>query len=251
MGERVRMVELQAKRGALSSSDEGSAERCDPGLSSRVELPEGPRPVSRAELPEGPRPKRGAPEQTRARLIRTAAQIFNRLPYWETDSNELAKEAGYSTGTFYRHFKDKREIFIAAYREWVAEEWANIEATIQPGQSAAESIERAADALIEHHRRWRVFRGNLRALVTYDEELRELTQALRREQLEKMSVLRLRQGQQPSRKLESDAVYSMIFERVCDGIADGEFKSLGCSVELAQREFQRLMRQYLLEPVDG
>lgn len=200
----------------------------------------------------GPRPRRGLPEQTRARLIRTAAQIFNRMPYWEADTNAIAREAGYSTGTFYRHFKDKREIFIASYREWVAEEWASIESTVVHGQSPAESIDRAADALIEHHRRWRVFRGNLRALVTYDEELRALTQALRREQLDKMSILRVRQGQQPSRTLETDAVHAMMFERVCDAIADEEFESLGCSLELAQSEFRRLMRQYLLEPwMDG
>jgi AcrR family transcriptional regulator len=197
--------------------------------------------------PEGPRPRRGSPEQTRARLVQTAAQLFNRVPYWEADTNAIAKEAGYSTGTFYRHFKDKREIFIAAYREWIGEEWANIESTIIPGQTPAMSIDRAADALIEHHRRWRVFRGNLRALVTYDEELRELTQALRREQLEKIGALRTMMGQQPARTLESDAVHAMMFERVCDGIADGEFKSLGCSVEAAQREFRKLMRQYLLD----
>ena len=213
----------------------------------KADAAENGRPAAKAELPEGPRPRRGPPEQTRARLIFTAAQLFNRLPYWETDTNGISREAGYSTGTFYRHFKDKREIFIAAYREWVAEEWANIESNVTPGQTAAESIDRAADALIEHHRRWRVFRGNLRALVTYDEELRELTHALRREQLEKMSLLRLRQGLQESRTLESDAVHAMMFERVCDAIADGDFASLGCSVELAQREFQRLMRQYLLD----
>jgi len=195
----------------------------------------------------GPRPRRGLPEHTRARLTRTAAHIFNRVPYWETDSNTIAREAGYSTGTFYRHFKDKREIFIAAYREWIAEEWAHIEANVVPGQSPAESIDRAADALIAHHRRWRVFRGNLRALVTYDEELRALTQALRREQLEKMSWLRVRQGHEPARTLETDAVHAMMFERVCDGIADDEFQALGCSVELAQSEFRRLMRQYLLD----
>src|SRR6476661_10433262 len=156
---------------------------------------EAPRPASRVELPEGPRPRRGAPEQTRARLIQTAAQTFNEMPYWETDSNQIAKAANYSTGTFYRHFKDKREVFIAAYREWVAEEWASVESQVAPGQSPGESIDRAADALIEHHRRWRVFRGNLRALVTYDEELRELTQALRAEQLEKIRTLRRLSGE--------------------------------------------------------
>lgn len=197
-------------------------------------------------IPEGPRPRRGSPEQTRARLIQTAAQIFNEVPYWETDSNQIAKAAGYSTGTFYRHFKDKREIFIAAYREWVAEEWASVERGIEPGQSPGESIDRAADALIDHHRRWRVFRGNLRALVTYDEELRLLTHALRKEQLEKISLLRARQGS-PERSLVSDAIHAMMFERVCDAIADDDFSSLNCPPELVQEEFRRLMRQYLLD----
>lgn len=204
-----------------------------------------PRAVLRSELAEGPRPRRGSPEQTRARLIQTAAQIFNRLPYWETDSNQIAKEAGYSTGSFYRHFKDKREIFVAAYREWVAEEWSNVESHVLAGQSPADSIDRAADALIEHHRRWRVFRGNLRALVTYDDELRELTHALRREQLQKMTLLRVMLGDEPCLP-ERDAIHAMMFERVCDALADGDFPSLGCDVEVAQSEFRRLMRQYLL-----
>jgi AcrR family transcriptional regulator len=212
----------------------------------KAELPEGPRPVFKAELPEGPRPRRGAPEQTRARLIQTAAQMFNEVPYWETDSNQLAKAAGYSTGTFYRHFKDKREIFIAAYREWVAEEWTSIESRLSPALTPGESIDRASDALIEHHRRWRVFRGNLRALITYDEELRELTQSLRREQLEKMRILRGLRGEAP-RDLERDAIHAMMFERICDALADGDFRSLGCSTEIAQAEFRSMMRSYLLD----
>lgn len=202
--------------------------------------------ISPAEIPGGPRPRRGSPTETRARLIHTAAQLFNQVPYWETDSNQIAKAAGYATGTFYRHFKDKREIFIAAYREWIAEEWANIESQVAPGQSPGESIDRAADALVEHHSRWRVFRGNLRALTTYDDELRELTQTLRREQLDKMSLLRGRQGS-PNRSLETDALHAMMFERVCDAMADGDFRSLGCSVEAVQSEFRRLMRAYLLD----
>jgi len=230
---------------------EGAATEAEPLAPDSVapfDAATGTRTAGSAGASAGPRPRRGQPEQTRARLTLTAAHFFNRVPYWEADTNAIAKEAGYATGTFYRHFKDKREIFIAAYREWIAEEWANIESTIIPGQTPAQMIDRAADALIEHHRRWRVFRGNLRALVTYDEELRELTQALRREQLEKMSLLRMRMGQQPSRTLESDAVHAMMFERVCDGIADGEFASLGCSIEVAQREFRALMRTYLLDP---
>lgn len=202
--------------------------------------------ISPSDLPDGPRPRRGSPEQTRARLIRTAAEVFNEVPYWETDSNQIAKAAGYSTGTFYRHFKDKREIFMAAYREFVAEEWSSIENNLSPAQTPGESIDRAAEALVGHHRKWVVFRGNLRALVTYDEELRELTLQLRRQQLERMSIVRRAMGAK-DRPMSSDVIHAMMFERVCDAIADDDFKHLGCSEEDAQQVFRTLMREYLLD----
>lgn len=204
--------------------------------------------VSPSDVAPGPRPRRGSPEQTRARLIRTAADVFNQAPYWETDSNQIAKAAGYSTGTFYRHFKDKRAIFVAAYEEFVAEEWSNIETQIEPGQTPSESIDRAADALIAHHRRWRVFRGNLRALTTYDDELRQLTLRLRREQLDKIQALKRLRGGGIELGIEGDAITAMMFERVCDAIADGDFELLGGSEDAAQRIFRDFMRQYLLEP---
>ena len=202
--------------------------------------------ISPSKVPDGPRPRRGSPEQTRARLIRTAAQVFNEVPYWETDSNQIAKAAGYSTGTFYRHFKDKREIFIAAYREFVSEEWSSIEANLSPAQTPEQSIDGAAEALVGHHRKWRVFRGNLRALVTYDEELRQLTLELRREQLQRMSIVRRAMGAK-DRPLSSDVIHAMMFERVCDAIADDDFKHLGCSEDEAQTVFRGLMREYLLD----
>jgi AcrR family transcriptional regulator len=245
---------MPGPRGFVVDTDFPASPLVDARSAAREESPEAGAPTLRGSEPpegaragvEGPRPRRGAPEHTRARLIQTAAQLFNEMPYWETDSNQISKAAGYSTGTFYRHFKDKREIFIAAYREWVAEEWANIESRLSPAQTPGESIDRASDALIDHHRRWRVFRGNLRALVTYDEELRELTHSLRRETLEKMSIVRSLHGQ-PARDLERDAIHAMMFERICDALADGDFKSLGCSVEAAQAAFRSMMRTYLLD----
>ena len=74
-----------------------------------------------------PRPPRGTPEETRKRLVAAAAQVFNRSGYHGTDSNRLARAAGYSPGTFYKHFADKREIFLAVFQEWVDQEWRAIE----------------------------------------------------------------------------------------------------------------------------
>ena len=80
-----------------------------------------------------PRPRRGDPAQTRQRLIAAAATLFNRVGYHGTDSNRIAKEAGYSPGTFYKHFKEKRDIFLAAYEGWLLSEWEAFQAELALG----------------------------------------------------------------------------------------------------------------------
>ncbi len=55
-------------------------------------------------------------DDTRDRLVAAAARAFNRAGYHGTDSNRIARAAGYAPATFYKHFADKRAIFVAATR---------------------------------------------------------------------------------------------------------------------------------------
>src|SRR5581483_5672485 len=109
----------------------------------------------------GPRPRRGPPELTRERLIDAAATLFNRLGYHGTDSNSIAKEAGYATGTFYKHFQDKREAFLAVYERWIAAEWQAIDAELANERDSEETARRIVDLTIEFHTEWRGLRASL------------------------------------------------------------------------------------------
>ena len=40
--------------------------------------------------------------------------------------NRIAHAAGYSTGVFYKHFKDNREVFLAAHEQWSIAEWREV-----------------------------------------------------------------------------------------------------------------------------
>src|SRR5262245_3685172 len=117
---------------------------------------------------EEERPRRGAPAATRARLISAAAEVFNRVGYRGTASNRLARAAGYAPGTFYKHFPDKRSIFLAAYEAWVTAEWATVERVLAAPALRAERAAALVDAIIAMHRRWRGLRASLRALVAED-----------------------------------------------------------------------------------
>jgi AcrR family transcriptional regulator len=172
------------------------------------------------------RPLRGAPEDTRARLVAAAADLFNRHGYHGTDSNRIARRAGYAAGTFYKHFSDKREILLAAYEAWVSEEWREIQRELASAGDAEDLAARIVALVLRHHRRWRGLRASLAALVAQDPEGRRFYRAQRRRQLELLRSLRERGGA-PVRSAEEDAVLLFTLERVCDAVAGGEDRDLG------------------------
>src|SRR5271166_545282 len=104
------------------------------------------------------------PNKTRDALLEAAARIFNSAGYHSTDSNRIAREAGYAPGTFYVHFPDKLAIFLEVYEGWVSAEWSSVESILKAGGSARAVRRRLSLAVLEHHRKWQTFRASLRAL---------------------------------------------------------------------------------------
>lgn len=172
------------------------------------------------------RPRRGAPSETRERLIAAAAKLFNRDSYHGTDSNRIVHEAGYSTGVFYKHFKDKREIFLAAYETWVASEWKAVEAELAAGGTPEAIARRLVDSAIGFHTRWRGLRVSLHQLVFTDAKVRKFYREQRRRQLDIMAKLRASIGRKPRRR-EDDAIHLYMTERTYDAVAHGELQELG------------------------
>jgi len=200
------------------------------------------RPAIAARPP--PRPRRGTPEDTRGRLVQAAAEIFNRDGYDGTDSNRIAREAGYAPGTFYKHFPDKRQIFLAVYAEWVEREWRDVSQTIEAGGMPEDVATRTVDIFLGHHRRWRGFRASLRALVTADVEVRDFYRAQRRKQLELLAELRRnRSGDTDSR--EADLLLLFTLERTADALAEDEPEALEVRPELLRKLLVDLVRARL------
>jgi AcrR family transcriptional regulator len=173
------------------------------------------------------KPPARAPEETRSRLVAAAGKLFNSVGYFGTDSNRIARAAGYAPGTFYVHFADKREIFLEVYRGWVASEWRAIAAAIAPEKSAragAQSL-RIAQAVLRHHREWHMLRKSLRALTMTDERVHAVRVNERARQITQTAELLAARGvgQTPAR------IYAglLLFEILCDAVADGDTETLG------------------------
>ena len=197
----------------------------------------------------GARPARGTPAETRARLVAAAAEVFNRDGYHGTDSNRIARAAGYAPGTFYKHFADKRAILLAAYEEWVTAEWREVEDEVRAGGGAAALAARLVELVLANHRRWAGLRSSVLALVRADPEVRRFYLAQRRRQLRMLRGLRaVLHG--PRRSAAEDTILLFTLERTCDGIANGELRDLGVALEPAIAALREVVRRHI-DPSPG
>jgi AcrR family transcriptional regulator len=182
--------------------------------------------ATRSSKPLGrPRARAGGID-TRQKLVLAAVKEFGQGGFSGTDTNRIAKRAGFAPQTFYRWFRDKTEIFIAVYRLWEEDERDMIDGLLAANAKPAEIV----DAAIAHHRDYLVFRRSLRALSVEDPQVRAARADSRKRQIE-----RLKAWNKGSRKSTAEIAAALLqMERLADAIAEGEFADLGLDDKVAR-----------------
>lgn len=89
-------------------------------------------------------------ERTREQLVAAASRVFARRGYHQATVEEIAAEAGFSTGAVYSNFSGKEQLFLALADRQVSERVAEIEAV-------ADAAEREDDAGAEAAAQFRTF----------------------------------------------------------------------------------------------
>ena len=181
------------------------------------------------------RGRTGRQQNTAARLVAAAAKEFNKHGFDGTDSNKIARRAGFAPQTFYRWFRDKTAIFVAVYRAWEDEEAQVIGGLLAKGAPMSELVE----AVVAHHRAYRLFRRSLRQLALENETVRKARTESRLRQIE-----RTRRWAGPEARSPAEiAALLLQMERLCDGIAEGELAELGVDEPTARQAITELLRQ--------
>ncbi len=179
------------------------------------------------------------PDATRTALIEAAQKIFNTDGFLGTDTNKIARAAGFAPQTFYRHFADKTEVFLAVYDGW----WtAEAQALGNVDSKRPSSAEEAARIALAFHRRWRVFRRSLRHLAIIDPRVRSARAKARQAQIMRAKAV--------SRTRRSQAEWIAILlkaERVCDAAADDELADL----RMAKTEIESIVAEAVAPLVGG
>ncbi len=79
-------------------------------------------------------------EETRARILQSAARLFARDGYDATGVAGLCAEAGVSKGAFYHHFPTKQAVFLALLDGWLAALDAQIAGLVNTSASVPEAL---------------------------------------------------------------------------------------------------------------
>lgn len=94
---------------------------------------------------------------TRERLLASGVELFAAKGLHAVTTHEVARAAGVATGTFYLHFRDKRELFRQIALEALRELRWRLDAAATPSEPLRESVPHLARALVsfaEEHRDW-------------------------------------------------------------------------------------------------
>jgi AcrR family transcriptional regulator len=175
------------------------------------------------------------PEETHARLVDAAEAEFNAVGFDGTDTNRIARRAGYAPQTFYRHFADKTAVFLAVYdRWWRAEADAVGKILRARGKSGLGGV---ADTLIAFHAKWRGFRRSLRHLSVEDARVRAARTVARRTQVQTVRAL----IPDPANRDGEIAAALLVLERLCDAAAEGEFADMGLPKAAAHQSVMRAL----------
>ena len=163
------------------------------------------------------------PKQVRSgtaeKLLYAAAAEFNEHGFAGTDTNRIARRAGFAPQTFYRWYEDKIDIFIKVYEHWERQEQEALGALLQ--QNASD--ERVVQAAVSHHRAYLLFRRSLRQLSLDHAKVRAARADSRLRQIAHIRML-----QAPHVTDEAELAAALLqMERLSDALAEGEIVDMG------------------------
>jgi AcrR family transcriptional regulator len=191
-------------------------------------------PIARSPVGLSDLPDTLVPADTRTRLLQAAMSEFIEVGFDGTDTNRIARRAGFAPQTFYRWFADKAAIFHAVLHVWEEVESALLCSVIDTPEVDALQM---AEACVESIRPFLTFRRNLRAVMAHVPEIKAARAQGRRRLL---ATLAQRQPGVPPEDLGSLLVQ---FEQLGDALAQGDFDDLGLTGAAAMRALAALVNR--------
>lgn len=123
------------------------------------------------------RPQQQRSIEKKQLIVQAGFALFTSKGFHNTNTIEIAKAAGVSTGTVYSYFKDKKDIFIACLTVYFEDITGPIYKTvseIKDVSSMEELVVRIIDKSVEEHIASRSAHDEIMAMTFLDQDIRRL-----------------------------------------------------------------------------
>ncbi len=119
-------------------------------------------------------PKQNRSTETKNKIINASYELFAEVGYYGTNTAEIAKRAGVSTGIVYSYFKDKRDLLLEVLQIYIKDVFNPILQKfeeIKPPIDIDELISSSIDIVIEMHRSYAKIHESLHSMNHTDEAI--------------------------------------------------------------------------------
>mgnify|MGYP004474468875 FL=1 len=118
--------------------------------------------------------------EKKEKIIKAGFELICEKGYYNTNTAEIAKVAGVSTGIIYQHFKDKHDILVEGIKRYASEIFypmLNVTSNIKIDKNNLDTILRnMINTFIENHKLSQVAHEEIMAMTHSDKEIAEFFQ---------------------------------------------------------------------------
>mgnify|MGYP002768342037 FL=1 len=184
--------------------------------------------------------------EKKQRIKNAALKLMSEKGYFLTSSNEIAKEAGVSVGTFYSYFKDKKALYAELVDDIYSAVLALIDLNALPEQlSIEETVGLYVTAVFKGHEYLSDFQREIAALSEQSDEFREL-EMVHKTNIKNIFSKLLMTYQKQLKPDDLETATYVILTTIEAVVHDTQFHNGGKNKEAVIKELTAMIVNYLL-----
>ena len=172
--------------------------------------------------------------EKKEKIIKAGFELICEKGYYNTNTAEIAKTAGVSTGIVYQYFKDKHDILVEGIKKYASDIFypmLNITTTIKIDKNNLDKILRnMINAFIENHKLSQVAHEEIMAMTHSDKEIAEFFQENEMAMTKNISNVLLKNGFNSSNLDEKVHIAIHLIDDLCHEIVYHKHKDLNYDV---------------------
>lgn len=172
--------------------------------------------------------------EKKEKIIKAGFELICQKGYYNTNTAEIAKAAGVSTGIVYQYFKDKHDILVEGIKKYASDIFypmLNITTNIKIDKNnLREILKNMINAFIENHKLSQVAHEEIMAMTHSDKEIAEFFQENEMAMTTNISNLLLQNGFNSSNLDEKVHIAIHLIDDLCHEIVYHKHKDLNYDV---------------------